>query len=35
MDYDVAFRLEKKWKLKEVSDFTVKDQGFCFFSKTL
>ena len=28
MDNDVAFRLEKKSKLKEVSDFTVKGGGF-------
>ena len=32
MDYDVAFRLRKKWKLNKVSDFTVKLPGFCFFS---
>ena len=25
---DVALRLEKKWKLKEVRDFTVKLQSF-------
>ena len=31
MDYDVVFRLKKKWKLKEVSDFTGKLGGFLFF----
>ena len=32
MDYDVAFRLEKKRKLKEVSDYTVKHWGFVFLA---
>ena len=31
MDYDIAFRLEKKRKLKEVSDFIVKLRVFFFF----
>ena len=31
MDYDVAFTPEKKWKLKEVNDFTVKLRAFFFF----
>ena len=33
MDYDVAFRLEKNWKLLEVSDFIAKLRGFSFFCK--
>ena len=28
MDYDVALKVRKNWKLKEVSDFTVKLRGF-------
>ena len=31
MDYDVTFRIENKLKPKELSDFTVKLRGFCFF----
>ena len=27
-----SLQVRKKWKLKEVSDVTVKLQGFCFFS---
>ena len=30
MGHDIVLRLEKKWKVKEVSDFTVKLGGFCF-----
>ena len=32
MVYDVAFWLEKKWKLKKVNDFTVKLRDFCYYS---
>ena len=32
MNSDVAFWLEKKGKLKEVIDFTVKPRGFFFLS---
>ena len=32
IDYDIALRLEKNWKLEEVSDFTVKFREFCFSS---
>ena len=36
MDYDEALMLEKKLKLKEVNDFTVKLRGFyCFQCKVL
>ena len=31
MNYDVVYRLEKKSRLKEVTGFTVKLQGFLFF----
>ena len=30
MVYDVAFWLEKKWKLKKVNDFTVKLRDFVY-----